>query len=340
MLQTHTFHLSGLHCSSCVFLTESTLKEIPGVIDVKTSLKEQNVRITGEFGEETPEMLAKRFTAFLKPHGYTVSLEKPSVSIPWAEFSRAVPLAILFVAGFLLLQKAGLINLIHAADVSYGTAFFIGLVASVSTCMAVVGGIVLSLSASFAKEGETVRPQALFHVGRLVSFFVLGGSIGALGSVFQFGATGILILSLLVAFVLILLGIRLLDVFPWANRFSFALPARFGTAVHGLKEANHWLTPLLVGIATFFLPCGFTQSMQIYTLTTGSFWKGGFTMLAFALGTFPILALLSFSSIGLQKRTHNGVFFKTAGLIVLFFGLFNLVNALVGAGILPPFFSL
>jgi hypothetical protein len=33
------------------------------------------------------------------------------------------------------------------------------------------------------------------------------------------------------------------------------------------------------------------------------------------------------------------VFFKTAGLIVVFFGIFNLLNALVAAGIIPPLFS-
>ncbi|MBP6911491.1 sulfite exporter TauE/SafE family protein [Patescibacteria group bacterium] len=48
-----------------------------------------------------------------------------------------------------------------------------------------------------------------------------------------------------------------------------------------------------MGIGTFFLPCGFTQSMQVYTLSTGSFLAGGLTMLSFALGTLPMLLLLS-----------------------------------------------
>ena len=117
------------------------------------------------------------------------------------------------------------------------------------------------------------------------------------------------------------------------------MPVRLGMRAHGLKKANHTLTPLLVGIATFFLPCGFTQSMQIYTLSTGSFWKGGLTMLAFALGTLPVLALLSFSSLGIHKKAQSGVFFKTAGLIVIFFGIFNLINTLVAAGIINPIFN-
>jgi sulfite exporter TauE/SafE len=109
--------------------------------------------------------------------------------------------------------------------------------------------------------------------------------------------------------------------------------------VHGLKNVNHTLTPLAVGVATFFLPCGFTQSMQIYTLTTGNFLTGALIMGAFALGTLPVLALLSFSSLGIHKKAQSGVFFKSAGLVVLFFGIFNLINSFVAAGIIPPLWN-
>ena len=59
------------------------------------------------------------------------------------------------------------------SKVTYGTAFVIGLIASVSSCMAVVGGLVLSISATFAKDGDRIRPQLLFHIGRLISFLFL-----------------------------------------------------------------------------------------------------------------------------------------------------------------------
>ena len=94
-----------------------------------------------------------------------------------------------------------------------------------------------------------------------------------------------------------------------------------------------------MGIATFFLPCGFTQSMQLYTLTTGTFMRGGMTMLAFALGTLPVLALISFSSFSIKNSAKSGIFFKSAGLIVILFALFNLVNALVVVGLFPPVFN-
>lgn len=351
MQKTYKFHVNGMHCNACVVLTESELKEIPGIFNVKVSLKNLTVEITGDFGDKELEQIAEDLSVVLKPHGYALSLEKKEKKVNWSDFNIALPVALGFIAFFILLQKLGIVNLINTSKVSFGTAFIVGLVASVSTCMAVVGGLVLSMSANFAKEavqalnspqarrGDSIKPQVLFHIGRLVSFFILGGVIGALGSTFQLGTVGTFILSFIVAVVLLILGINLLDVFPWAKKLQPTIPSFIGKRVHGLKNINHTLTPLLVGVATFFLPCGFTQSMQIYTLTTGSFLTGSLIMFSFALGTLPVLSLLSFSSLGIHKKAQSGIFFKTAGLVVIFFGIFNLINALVGAGVIPPIFS-
>jgi uncharacterized protein len=148
-----------------------------------------------------------------------------------------------------------------------------------------------------------------------------------------------LILSLFVAIVLLILGINLLDVFPSFKKLQLTMPSFIGKKVHNLKSINHILTPALIGVATFFLPCGFTQSMQIYALSTGSFWTGSMVMTFFALGTFPVLALLSFGFAGIHKKAQSGIFFKSAGIVVIFFGVINLINSLVVAGIISPIFN-
>ncbi|OGZ68641.1 MAG: hypothetical protein A3D44_03955 [Candidatus Staskawiczbacteria bacterium RIFCSPHIGHO2_02_FULL_42_22] len=328
-----------MHCNACVVLTESELNDVPEVSKAKSSLVNHSVQVTGEFGDKEPEHIARDLSEVLKPHGYALSLEKQNHLAKWSDFKLAFPIAIGFIALFIMLQKIGIVNLVTASRVSYGTAFVIGLIASVSTCMAVVGGLVLSMSANFAKEGDKVRPQLLFHIGRLASFFVLGGLIGMLGAVVQFGPAGTFFLNITIALVLLILGINLLDIFPFAKKFQPTIPGFIGKQVHGLKNINHTLTPLLVGVATFFLPCGFTQSMQLYTLTTGNFVTGALIMGAFAIGTLPVLALLSFSSLGIHKKAQSGVFFKTAGLVVIFFGIFNAMNALAAVGIISPLFS-
>lgn len=337
---TYTFHVNGMHCASCEILTESELRDIPGVIKAKSNLASLSVEVEGDFGDKTPEQVAEALSIPLKPHGYSLSLERTAHNARWHEFKTAIPVALGFVALFVLLQKMGIVNLVGSGSVTYGTAFVIGIIASLSTCMAVVGGLLLSMSATFAKEGDKVRPQLMFHAGRIVSFFILGGVIGALGSAFTLSTGASFVLSLGIALVMLVLGINLLDVFPWAKKLQLSMPKFIGAHAHGVSKWNHTLTPLVVGVATFFLPCGFTQSMQFYTLTTGGFLPGALTMLSFALGTLPVLALISFSSLSIHNSTKAGLFFKSAGLIVIMFALFNLINSFAAIGVIPPVFSL
>lgn len=337
--KTYTFHVNGMHCASCVLLTESELRDVSGVRKAKASLSSLSVTVEGDFGDKTPEQIADALSVPLKPRGYFLSLERKAHDAKWHEFKVALPVALLLAFLFVLLQKTGLVNLVGGGNVTYGTAFLVGVIASLSTCMAVVGGLVLSMSATFAKSGDRLRPQALFHAGRLVSFFLLGGVIGAVGSAFTLSGTATFVLGLLIGLVMLILGINLLDTFHWAKKLQPSMPKFISRHAHGISKLNHSLTPLLVGIATFFLPCGFTQSMQLYTLSTGSFLAGGLTMFIYALGTLPVLAALSFSSFNIAKSPKAGIFFKTAGLIVILFALFNIINSLAVIGVMPPIFS-
>lgn len=337
--QTYTFHVSGMHCNACVLMTESELQDLPYVSHATTTLKTNSVTVTGDFGDKSKEEIAAELTKVLLPRGYALSVEKNKKEKKWEDFKIAIPIAIAFAIAFVLLQKTGLVNLISGDGVSYGTAFMIGIVASLSTCMAVVGGLVLSMSATFAREGDKVRPQILFHIGRLIAFFVLGGVIGSLGSVFQLSTAAMFVLSVLIGIVMLIMGVNLLDVFHSTKRFQIGMPRFISKHALRVSKFNHTFTPLLVGIATFFLPCGFTQSMQLYTLSTGNFLTGGLTMLTFALGTLPVLALVSFSSLSVHESGKSSIFFKTAGLIVIMFAIFNLLNSLVVIGIIPPLFK-
>ncbi|MCX6789901.1 MAG: sulfite exporter TauE/SafE family protein [Candidatus Kaiserbacteria bacterium] len=335
MKQTLTFHVSGMHCKACTLLIEETLKEVPSVESVSVSLGGQEVVVTGDFND-TPEKIAEDFTKLVESHGYTLSVEKKEHSAGWEDFTYALPIALLLIAGFILLQKIGLANLITSSEVSYGTAFFIGLIASVSSCLAIVGGLVLSLSAESAKEGGTWRTPIFFHVGRLGGFFLLGGVVGMLGNSLHLGLSANIVLSVIVALVMLILGINLLDVFHFTKKLQLTMPTGFSKHILRGGGRSGYLAPALIGIGTFFLPCGFTQSMQLFALSTGSFVQGAMTMFVFALGTFPVLALLSFSSLNITNKPWKGIFFKTAGIIVIALAVLNLMNALATAGIITP----
>lgn len=336
MQQTFTFHVLGMHCASCVVVTETELSGLPEVTGAKASLKNNTITVNGDFGSMSKDDIRKMLSNALTSYGYSLSEIAEEQNKLKNNYLIAALIAIIIFAIFLALQKLGLVNLINASEVGYGTAFAIGLVASLSSCMAVVGGLVLSLSANFAKE-KSAKPHIMFHAGRLIGFFILGGALGALGSVFQISAIGSSILSLIIALIMIMLGLNLLN----SSVLQVRMPSILSKKLLSLKSLNHAIIPFVIGVITFFLPCGFTQSMQLFALTTNSFLTSAGIMAAFALGTLPVLGLISYGSSAAEKmRQHSDFLFKIMGFVVLLFALFNILNSLAALGIIPPFLNI
>lgn len=336
MLKKYKFHVSGTHCASCKILIEDVLSEQDFVKNGKVDLKNETVEIETE-SEKNADELAEILTSKVKQNGYVLSVEKNVVEnknddVIW----KAIPIGILFLVLFYLLQKSGILNLSLGSQTTPSTSFIIGIIASLSSCLAVVGGLVLSLSAKVAKDdnGSTKKPFVLFHLGRLFGFAILGGVLGFIGKEigvsFMFSA----ILGLIASAIMILLGINLLGFF---EKSKITLPSNIFSFFRKVEHAT--LAPIVVGIGTFFLPCGFTQAMQVAALSSGSFTSGLFIMFSFALGTLPVLALVSFSSVSFAHSKYAPLFFKSAGVVVVALALFNFINSLVVIGIIPPIFN-
>jgi len=335
-MKTYTFHVSGTHCASCKILIEDTLNEQSFVRNTRVNLKRETVEIETD-SDQSPEELAQTLTDKIKPTGYALSVEKSikekqDNDVIW----KAIPIGLVFLILFFLLQKSGILNLGIGDKTTPTASFIIGLIASVSSCLAIVGGFVFSLSAKVSEDNVSdTKTFLLFHVGRLVSFAVLGGVLGAVGSAIGINFTFTAILGILASVVMLLLGLNLVGVFA---KNKIALPS--GIFNFFRKIEHKTLTPLIIGFATFFLPCGFTQSMQVSALGSGSFMSGLLIMLAFALGTLPMLVLLSFGSASFAHGKYAPLFFKSAGVVVIGLGLFALLAGLAGLGIINPLFNI
>jgi len=333
----YKFHVFGTHCPSCKILIEDILTEQDFIESSRVDLKKETIEIETS-GKETREELASILTDKLKFHGYAFSTEKikdekRNNEIIW----QALPIGLVFLALFFVLQKSGILNLGFGGEITPLSSFIIGIIASFSSCLAIVGGLVLSLSAKVAKDenGSSKKPYALFHLGRLLAFAFLGGLLGLIGKAigvnFMFSA----ILGLIASVVMIALGVNLLGIF---KKNLLTLPS--GTFSFFRKIEHATLAPILVGVGTFFLPCGFTQAMQVSAIGSESFFSGMLIMFAFALGTLPMLSLLSFGSASFAHSKYAPLFFKSAGVVVLGFGLFAFISGLAGLGIINPLFSL
>ncbi len=335
-MKTITLHINGAHCHSCKILIEDILNEQDGIENVLVNLKQETVSFETELrfnNEELAEMLSEK----VQPNGYTFSVEKKQKTKKDHEMIwRALPIGLAFLALFFLLQKSGILQFGIGGNLTPTTSFLIGLVASVSSCLAVVGGLVLSLSATVSQNKEkNTRTMIFFHGGRLFGFSLFGGVLGALGQAIGLNFTAGAILGILASGVMIILGLHLVGVF---EKSTITLPS--GIFSFFRKTKRGIFAPFFLGIGTFFLPCGFTQAMQIAALSSGSFVSGLFLMLAFAIGTFPVLAFLSFGSASFARGKNASLFFMSSGVVVLGLGIFTLITGLVGLGLRPPFFSL
>ena len=339
-MKKYTLHVSGTHCASCKILIEDILGEQDFIKNSQVSLKKEIVEIETD-SEKSVEELVNILNEKVKGNKYTLSLEKSVVEKQSDDtIWKAIPIGLVFLVLFFMLQKSGLLNLGIGGKTTPTTSFIIGIIASLSSCLAIVGGLVLSLSAKVAQDDQgnpksTKKPFILFHVGRLVGFAVLGGVLGLVGKAIGINFIFSAILGLIASIVMILLGINLLGII---KKNKLTLPSGIFSFFRKVEHAT--LAPLLIGIGTFFLPCGFTQSMQVSALSSGSFTSGFLIMLAFALGTLPVLALLSFGSVSFAHSKHAPLFFKSAGVVVLGLGIFALLAGLAGLGIISPLFNI
>lgn len=333
-MNEYKFHITGTHCPSCKIFIEETLGEQDFLSQVSLDLKKETLSVKTD-SDKTKEELADLITEKIKINGYKAFVEKTEeIKENNNTIWTAIPIGIAVLILFFLLQKSGILN-IGLGKVTPTTSFIVGLIASVSSCLAIVGGLVLSLSAKISQDDKSdTKTFLLFHIGRLLSFAILGGLLGAIGEVIGINFTITSILGLLASVIMLILGLNLVGLFSKSITVS---PKIFNFFK---KIEYETITPLIVGFATFFLPCGFTQSMQVQALSSGSFISGLSIMLAFALGTLPVLLLLSFGSASFAHSKYSALFFKSVGVVVIGLGLFATLSALAGLGFINPLFNI
>ncbi len=330
-LKKENYHISGMHCRSCEILIEDNISEIKGVKKVNVNYKKGIAEI---FYEKKPEY--SEIENAVRNAGYTLGVGKKR---PLLSSSPETYYELVYSGGVLLMIWMWLkifnisgLNLNFSSTPSLLVVGLIGLVAGVSTCMALVGGLVLGISARYsemhpeASAGQKFKPHIFFNLGRLVSYAVLGALIGFMGSLLSFSTSFIGFLIIFAGVVMFVLGLKMTEVFPRLDN-GLVLPkslSRFLGINQEIKEYNH-KSAFITGVLTFFLPCGFTQAMQIYAVSTGSFVQGGLIMFLFALGTMPgLLGIGGLTSF--VKGAFARYFFKFVALILLILSVWNISN--------------
>ena len=328
--------IEGMYCSACEVLIERKFKKIEGVERVKVDYSNGEAEITC-----IKEPSIEKLQEAIKETKYTLlpfDAQAPRKN-KFEDYFEIGAYFVILLGVYYFLRQLNLVPSIGISErTSLAVVFLLGFVASVSSCMAVTGGLLISITAKYSEQHPSLegyqkfRPHIYFNIGRIASYTLLGGLIGVIGGKLPISASSGGTLTIVASLIMIILGLQMLKIFPSLSKFHIRMPKSIAHKMHEASASESKTAPFFFGASTFFFPCGFTQALQFYVLTTGSFATGATIMLAFSLGTLPALmsvgALISYVKGSFQKDIM-----RFSAVLVILLGLFNISNGLALSGI-------
>lgn len=309
-----TYRVKGIHCASCELIIEKGISGLEGVNSAEVSRANGTVKI--DYAKIAPT--TAELNHLFEKQGYSFSEES------FQENHNFLPylFALAAIAIFLLLEKFGLSSRFSIGGTSSLLTFFaFGLVAGASSCAALVGGLVLSLSKQWSELGYSGKvgrfePHLLFNLGRIVAYGILGLILGYVGESLKFSPSIYAVAVVLVSIIMVILALQMLGV----KAINLSLPKKITRKITKERKA----APLLTGALTVFLPCGFTIMAEGAAVLSGGYSQGMLIMALFALGTaIPLLLIGAFSATMLGSKFSEG-FMRAAGVLIIFFVAYNL----------------
>jgi sulfite exporter TauE/SafE len=196
-------------------------------------------------------------------------------------------------------------------------------------CAAMCGAIATSFS--FGQKAASPATQWLHalqpNLGRVLGYTVAGALVGGFGH----GLVAVaqrpeltIALRVGVGLLMIVVAVRLLDPTGRFNPLSTpanALWRRLQPLQRALLPADTLSKRIGIGLLWGWLPCGLSATLLATAWLQASALNGALTMLAFGLGTLPVMLPLTWSGARLGQRLQRGGLRNTAGVLVLLAGL-------------------
>lgn len=245
----------------------------------------------------------------------------------------------------------------NLAALSLWGAFLLGLTGGFGHCLVMCGPLVAAASltdgaACGRSAGRTGARgagifQAAYHLGRLLTYALLGAILGLLGEAGALASlTGPFSPVVVTRFLKLgagatLLGMGVMLLVAWLRGRSVSLPEPtaaiaslpwFGRTVARLAASGGWWG-LPMGALMGLLPCAPLLPVELAALATGKPLYGALMMLAFGVGTVPALAGFGAAS-GLLGAKARGWLVPAAGALVVVLGAVTLAQGLSLAGAL------
>jgi len=319
-----SYKIQGMTCSGCEDKILRILGRIEGVQNIRVSFPNNSLTFT-----YNSDLVSKsRIEEALGKAGYNTEV-KNSFTV-----NQFIGLSIILIALYLIVKNTAGFNFIPeiTPGMGYGVLFLVGLLTSLH-CVAMCGGITISQCVSPAKQADQtwgkLRASALYNSGRVISYTLIGGIVGAIGSAISFSGPVRGLVAIASGIFMVIMGISLLGILPSINKLVPTMPLFLRRKT---QAAGHGKGPFIIGILNGFMPCGPLQAMQIYALGTGSAMAGAASMFFFSLGTVPLMfGLGAVSSLLGSKFTTRML--KASAVFVLILGLIMMNRGLALSGV-------
>lgn len=201
-------------------------------------------------------------------------------------------------------------------------------------CLGMCGGIVGALSFALAQQTPRQRflLQSVYHVGRLLSYSLLGLMVGLLGQGLLSPLAGSKWPYIFTSLMMIMFGLYLsgwwrgldkLEVFG-GKIWQAMLPLR-----KKFMPINSVARALIAGMLWGFLPCGLVYSALALALSSANPITAGSVMLAFGMGTLPMMLLAGTTAGALKQKLQQQGWRTANGLLIMAFGLWTLLQNVV-----------
>ncbi len=308
--------IRGMICRACTDSIESALLAVRGVASAKASYIKGSCRV-----EYDPALADENeLCEAVKNAGYDTGekgVDEYLVDI------ICVALTVLLVWAMMSMKLNAVPEAYDGAPLWY--IFVIGFLTG-THCIAMCGGILLSQSTG----GSALAASACYNGGRVVSYTVMGAVFGALGMVITYTMQTKSLVFTMVGILVAIIGINMWGLLP-GLRALMPQQSSFCSVTAGRKRLA--ARPLIVGLLTGVMPCGSMYAMWLFAMSSGSMGRGALIMLAFSLGTVPLMLL--FGSLGslIPKRSLKYMM-KLSAVLVTAFGVKMLINGLKMADII------
>ncbi|MEO1051895.1 MAG: sulfite exporter TauE/SafE family protein [Bacteroidota bacterium] len=211
-------------------------------------------------------------------------------------------------------------------------AFIMGLLGSLH-CAGMCGPIAMIVSGK--SRWSFLGNRLIYNAGRIVTYASLGALIGLVGEGIALAGwqqgMSILVGSLIIIGVILSIKNKHIPSFVPIQKMVGKTKQMLGVFI----KKRTLFSSFMIGLLNGFLPCGLTYMALFASLATASILNSTYFMMAFGLGTVPMLLVMAFGGGAIVKRFNLNV----AKIVPVFILVMGIMLVLRGMNLGIPYLS-